>query len=369
VADDAAMTAPVYVPGTVAMAGDRPVATFELEGLAPGRQHHYAVEVAGRLDAARRGRFRTFPEGAASFRVAVGGCARVGSNGRVFDAIRAQDPDLVLLLGDLYYGNVGVPEVSRFRRHLERVLTRPAQSTLYRSAPVAYVWDDHDYGPDGADGSSPTRGPVRQAYGEYVPHYDLPAGDGGPIYQAFTIGRVRFVVTDLRSARDPASEPDGPAKTMLGTAQRAWLEQELADAADRYALVVLVSSVPWIGDPRAGADGWMGYASEREQLARSMAAHGVRNLLMLGGDAHMVAIDDGSHTAYGGGPSFPLMHAAALDQLGSTKGGPYSEGAYPGSGQFGTLDVQDDGRRLVVTLTGRRWNGDVIASYRYELDG
>jgi hypothetical protein len=368
VARDAALTAPTIVDGTVAMAGERPVATFTMRDLEPGRAYWYAVEVDGRVDNARRGRFRTFPDGAGSFTVAIGGCARIGSNGRVFDAMRAQDPDLVLLLGDLYYGNVGVGDVDRFRRHLERVVTRPAQSELYRGAPIAYVWDDHDYGPDGADGTSVTRGPARQAYGELVPSYDLPAGDDGPIYQAFTIGRVRFLVTDLRSARSPADAPDGPGKSMLGAAQKAWLERELIDAAARYALTVVVSSVPWIGEPSAGADGWAGYAHERAELGGFMTEHGIDNVLMLAGDAHMVAIDDGSHTSYGGGPAFPLMHSAALDQLGSTKGGPYSEGTHPGSGQFGTLEVEDDGRRLAVTLTGRRWNGDVLARHRYEID-
>src|SRR5690606_6078407 len=95
---------------------------------------------------------------------------------------------------------------------------------------------------------------------------------------------------------------------------------------------------------------------------------------MLSGDAHMVAIDDGSHTDYrtpapdgtaarggeagldaagAGGAGFPLLHAAALDRPGSVKGGPYSEGAYPGPGQFGTLTVRDEGGPTVqVELAG-----------------
>ncbi len=42
---------------------------------------------------------------------------------------------------------------------------------------------------------------MRQAYREVVPHYPLVHAGDGPINQAFTIGRVRFVLTDNRSER------------------------------------------------------------------------------------------------------------------------------------------------------------------------
>ena len=41
----------------------------------------------------------------------------------------------------------------------------------------------------------------------------------------------------------------------------------------------------------------------------------------MSGDAHMLAVDDGSHTPGG----FPVMHASPLDKKGSIKGGPYVE--------------------------------------------
>jgi hypothetical protein len=86
---------------------------------------------------------------------------------------------------------------------------------------------------------------------------------------------------------------------------------------------------------------------------------------MVAGDAHMVAIDDGSHSGYaaGGGGGFPVVHAAALDRPGSLKGGPYSEGAFPGGGQFGLLTVHDDGGdEVAVTLRGLTWEGVELAS-------
>ncbi|NIS34380.1 MAG: hypothetical protein GWN73_28680, partial [Actinobacteria bacterium] len=103
----------------------------------------------------------------------------------------------------------------------------------------------------------------RLAYRENVPHYRLPAGTGdGAIYQAFTVGRVRFVLTDTRSERT--------AESMLGAEQLRWLERELGTASRSHAVVVWVNPVPWIAPAGAGRDDWGGYAQERQHLAETI---------------------------------------------------------------------------------------------------
>jgi phosphodiesterase/alkaline phosphatase D-like protein len=343
--------------------------SFSVGALTPGRRYFYAVEVGGEIDRTRLGSFRTPARGPFSFTVAFGACARTGSNGAVFDAIRAQRPLLFLLVGDFFYGNIGTDSPRRFREAYGASLTAPAQAALYRSTPVAYVWDDHDYGPNDGDRTSESRTAAQTAYRQLVPHYQLPSGPVGPIYQAFTLGRLRFVLTDLRSERSPSSERDGPGKTMLGTAQKAWLKRQLVVAQQRGQLVVWASSVPWIAGADAGADTWAGYASERRELADVITSQGP--VLMLGGDAHMLAIDDGSHSGYAsnGTSGFPVIHAAALDRPGGRKAGPFSEGAIAASGQFGTLQVEDDGHGPIdITLTGRRYDGSVVLRYAYSVD-
>jgi hypothetical protein len=88
---------------------------------------------------------------------------------------------------------------------------------------------------------------------------------------------------------------------------------------------------------------------------------------MLSGDAHMLAIDDGTNSDYAtaGGAGFVVMHAAALDRRGSVKGGPYSEGTYPGGGQFGLVSIADDGDTIAVTLSGRTWKNEERVGYRF----
>jgi hypothetical protein len=62
-----------------------------------------------------------------------------------------------------------------------------------------------------------------------------------------------------------------------------------------------------------------------------------------------------------------VLHAAALDRPGSVKGGPYSHGAFPGGGHYGTLDVVDTGTSIEVTMSGWSWDGQRLVSETFSL--
>jgi hypothetical protein len=329
---------------------------FTATGLRPDTEHRYTVMVDDEPDTGRgSGSFMTPAEGPMSFRIAASACARTGSNGTVFDTIAAIDPLLYLLLGDAHYENIDENSTARFRAAYDRLLTRPAQAALYRSAPVAYVWDDHDFGPNDSDASSRSGPAARSTYRDVVPHGPLAdPGSDGSIEHAFTIGRVRFVLTDNRSHRTD--------DTMLGEEQVAWLIDEIVAASASHAVVVWANGTPWIGEVRAGSDTWAGYADERSRIATALTEAGVDHLVIVSGDAHMVALDDGTNSEGG----FPVLQAAALDRPGSEKGGPYTGGTFPGGGQFGTIEIDDDGGETVaVTLAGHDWTGATLVSDRF----
>jgi phosphodiesterase/alkaline phosphatase D-like protein len=202
-----------------------------------------------------------------------------------------------------------------------------------------------------------------EVYRQYVPHYPL-RGEDAPVFQAFTVGDVRFVMTDARSARVPASG-DEPG-TMFGPDQLDWLTRELS-RADRYGLVVWVQGAPWVDKPDPTSDTWAAFPEERQAIADTIARYDVDNLMMVSGDAHMLAYDDGTHTDYSrsGDAGFPLLHAASLDRKAGQKGGPYTGPVLPGGGQFGTVDVRDDGTEVQGTLTGRTWDDRVLFTKRF----
>jgi phosphodiesterase/alkaline phosphatase D-like protein len=350
--------------------GDR-VVSLRVEGLKPDTLYHYALEVDGEVDTLRQGTLRTFPEGATSFSFIFAACSRTGSNGKVFEAMRDEDALIYMNLGDINYENITRGDLDRFQEAYQTLLTSPAQEAFYQETPIAYVWDDHDFGGSNSLANSPAREAARLSYRQNVPHYDLPAGDGNePIYQAFSAGRVRFILLDTRSMREEETMPDGSA-SLLGVRQREWLKRELLSASQEYALIVLASPVPWIAPSDAARDDWGGFATERQEIADFIADNGIHNLLLISGDAHMLAIDDGTNSDFSssGGAAFPVFQAAALDRPGSVKGGPYSEGTFPGGGHYGLVTITDDGNSLTVDLRGRDWNRDDIVTYSFVVSG
>lgn len=367
------------------------VVTFPLEGLRPDTAYRASLEIKGTNEAAETARFRTFPAGPASFRFAFASCGRTGSTLATYDRIRGHQPLFFLCPGDLHYEDIRTNRVERFWAAYDKVLGSRVQARLYREVPLVYVWDDHDFGGNASDDRASSRPAARAAYELYAPHYPLPfSGPEQPICHAFSVGRVRFIVTDLRSQREPVTMADGPAKTMLGAAQKAWLKRELAEANGTHPLIFWVSPVPWNGStrtnhywsvttnhlgyihhealdhPPAGGtkpsrptgDSWAWYATEREEIAAFVRDQRIRGLVILHGDMHALAADDGRNSDFapGGGAPIPVLAAAPLDQAWSIKGGPYSAGVYAprkGEGCFGLVEVTDAGDVIRARFSGR----------------
>jgi hypothetical protein len=185
-------------------------------------------------------------------------------------------------------------------------------------------------------------------------------GPFGPIYHAWKLGRVLFVASDTRSRRTPNAATDDSSKTMLGAAQKAWLENLLSTSAAE--LLVWLMPTPWLSP---GGDSWGVFTSERAELVAMLDTHGwLGRMLMVHGDRHALGIGSGALNDFGG---FPILQAASLD---SGPSAPLTEERFdigpdtPGRGQWGTVTVEDLGPVIRVTLAG--WQGDTLwAEYQF----
>ncbi|MDP3069473.1 MAG: alkaline phosphatase D family protein [Opitutaceae bacterium] len=353
VSEKESLTPAVFSSTVTTAANSGNTAKLSVQGLKPDTDYYYGIEVAGvlRSETVSRGRFRTFPLGKSSFRIAFGSCGDFRAPDQsVYDAIMRERPLLFINMGDMHYSDTNSANPDEYRWNYDNVSGHREQGALYRSVPMAYMWDDHDFAGNDSDTTFVGRDAARQVYRERVPHYAI-GPTGGSIGQAFTIGRVRFIMTDLRSASSPATLRDTASKTKLGTAQKAWFKQELINARDSgFPLVVWVNPDPWIGAAEVGEDTWAGYTTERTEIANFIRDNRINNLVVLSGDMHGLAVDDGTNSDYatGGGAPLTVLHAAALTSNGSLKGGPYSAGVIPGTQQYGILEVYDNGSDSVA---------------------
>lgn len=318
-------------------------AGFEVTGLKPNTRYYYAVEIDGQLDHSSDdvGSFQTFQEGPFSYSFLVGACNLIPNN-PIYDYMRATNALFYLNVGDLHYANPNSDKVEVHREAYEdRVLSREREMKLLRHTPIAYVWDDHDFCGDNNDGNNGCGPAAKQAYKEYVPHYPLGDPDGPTgIYQAFTVGRVRFILSDMRSERK-----DG---RIFSIRQKEWLKNEMRQAKARGEIIAWVTSISYSG---TGKDNWGGFPEDREEMADFFRDENIENMFILSGDAHMSAIDNGTHSDFSkenNNPHrYPIFQSAALNNIGSDKGGEYSEGGTfpnpPFTGQFGLVTVTDHG--------------------------
>lgn len=344
--------------GTANSANNRMV-KLSYTGLQPATKYYYAIQDNGVTDNSSSdiGSFTTPAANAFSFQFTVGSCA-YDSDHPVYDAISNKNPLLHLTTGDFHYVNPNSSNVNVHRNAYETdILSKPRAANFFSKTPFAYVWDDHDYCGDNSWGAETGQASARQAYREYIPHYTLAAGSGNqPIYQAFRIGRVYFILSDLRSARTNSS--------IMGTTQKQWFKDQCLFAKNNGYIIAWVSGVSFGGN---SSDNWGGFTSERREISNFFKDNNIKNLFILSGDAHMVAIDDGTNHDFstsGNANKYPVFQAAGINASGSTKGGTYSingqsGGPYPNPsssrGQYGVVDVTDNGgNNITIKFTGYR---------------
>jgi alkaline phosphatase D len=258
-------------------------------GLAPGRRYFYRVLVDGRpddyLDDGPALSFVTAPPGKARFRVAYGSCARYQADRRqrIWDAVRDANPDQFFWLGDNVYVDALNP--SAFAEEYRRQRSVASLQPLLRSVPQLAIWDDHDYGLNNHDRTSPMKDAGFAAFKQYWanPSHGLDAAPG--VFFPYTYGGVDFFFLDVRTYRDPNEAPATPDKTMLGAAQLAWLKDQIA--ASRAPFKVLVSGSGWSAGKGPTGDAWSAFTSERNALFDFIRDRRIEGVILLSGDTHV----------------------------------------------------------------------------------
>lgn len=332
----------------------------EVSGLAPGRPYFYRFLAGGH--ASPVGRTRTAPARGAAvghLRLAFASCQNyeVGRYA-AWDGVVADDPDLVLFLGDYIYERAPDPKALRPHRNPEPVdlagyraryatyKLDPQLQAAHAALPWASTWDDHEVSNDYAGAwdernDDPAwflrrRAAAYQAYWEHMPlrRAAHPAGPAARLYRTLDWGTLAQVqLIDDRQYRGPRAcqpgpGPDGrlpyldlvrdcaqrhdPARQMLGAAQERWFLDALGRSRARWNLLAQQTLMAPFAevDPRRPGDGaalhpvdrWDGFPAARDRIFRRWADARTPNPLVLSGDVHAFVAADIRHPDRPGGP-------------------------------------------------------------------
>jgi alkaline phosphatase D len=318
-----------------------------VRGLKPGRSYWYRF-VSG--DATSRiGRATTLPAADATLdklRVGYVSCSNYETG--YFSAYRhlaAELPDVVLCLGDYIYEYVDKVATHLVRQHSGGVepvdllgyRNRYAQyrldedlQRLHATAPALVTWDDHEVHNDYADLLSQSfqdpaefakrRAAAYSAFYEHMPVTPARPPDGPflRIYDRFTFGNLAEIfMADARQyrSRQPCYGPPdrkpgrvittkecpelfSQQRSLLGTAQEAWLQDGLARSQARWNVIaqsLLMAQMRrrnQAGEAIFWSDDWNGYPASRTRLLRHLHEARVANPLVVGGDVHSFWAND-----------------------------------------------------------------------------
>jgi hypothetical protein len=344
------------------------VQSVDVTGLEKSTEYLYKFSNSESRQVLQEGTFRTAPAQGESFRFAASSCSWTGSNHHIYSNILDRTTNeqgllFMILLGDLHYEDLNTPSLQTRIKAIDRTLGASNQQNLFANLPLSYMWDDHDFLGNNLGGIDSDKAGVEAAFDQYrmaMPHYSLHSNVS--MHQSFTISnRVRFVISDLRSELGKSQA--------ISEEQEDWLLNEFAQS-DKYDFVIWATSVPWIGviDDDAGKDelidAWWGHTEQRERISNFISNQAPkRNIMAISGDAHMLALDDGSNTYYGNvtssfnssRTSFPILQTGPLSRIGSIKGGPFSEGChantFESNHQYSVIEYDNDNGEPCLTIT------------------
>ncbi|WP_185217514.1 alkaline phosphatase D family protein [Sphingobacterium mizutaii] len=343
------------------------VAKHRLTGLTPNTQYYAKVLIDDvEVDDIK---FKTFPtEGTpASFKFVAGSCNYTASNTETWDEIRKEQPLFWAHLGDWHYEDITINNIQLFRDAFAQSAKQPRFKALNNNVPLCYIWDDHDYGDNNSDKNSPSKEASTAFYLENIPHYDFLNNPNAnaltdSIGQSWIVGRVLFIMTDLRSQRDSFLIDDyDPNKKMMGDVQKAWFKNTLLNAKnnDNIGLICWLNPTSWTGEDLDGyswdfgssGEHWTAYKAERTELWNWMNDNDITNMFIINGDTHQIAVDDGRNAI------FDTMYPTTLDfkSFPENRLTPIFEASAfdrdvdRGSGQFQINDEGDSGSVAVLS--------------------
>jgi alkaline phosphatase D len=277
--------------GKTSWQGNVPV-TFDVQNIPLGS----SVEGQLWLDGVRTGNPFTISaagvEIKAEWSFMLGSCALYGLGatraikpGRhvlIFDEMLAQPTDFMLWLGDnVYLLNGEWKDVDRMYEKYTKVRLEPHTNAFLRSRPQYAILDDHDYGPDNAEGNFENKAATMACFRDFWPNPYFGAGDGEGTYYDFDYQDASFFMLDDRWFRNTVGNAQ-----VIGPMQMAWLQAKLKASTATYKFIALGSQV--VSEVNAH-ETWSRFP-ERQQLLDYIRAERIPGVIFLSGDRHFTEL-------------------------------------------------------------------------------
>jgi alkaline phosphatase D len=234
-----------------------------------------------------------------AFRLTTGSCAYVnetnydrpgdpyGGDYSIYDSIAAKDPDLMLWLGDnIYLREVDFESMSAIQHRYNQSRKLPEMQKLLTACPHVAIWDDHDFGPNDANGSYIHKDLTLEAFRDYW--CNPGSGIAGTCAEngmatSFTFADVDFFLLDNRFNRTGAGLKGNKTPTILGEDQLNWFLQAIAASRAPFKMVAVggqfLNTEPY-------KENYSTYPIERQIILDFIDQNNIKGVIFLTGDRH-----------------------------------------------------------------------------------
>ena len=293
----------------------------KLDGLNAGTIYFYRIHFGAYRGTTKIGptrQFKTLPDPAGSEAVSfiMGSCVNYHSfmtgkpNGGgiasatdedkrlgypAFAAMTALKPDFFIGTGDIVYYDhppvTAAQTLPRLRQKWHEQFRFPRLVEFFASTPAYWSKDDHDFRFNDADNGGsklPEPGTGIEVFREQMPIFT--EGDREtPTYRTHRVHRdLQLWFMEGRDFRSPNKMPDGPEKTIWGTAQRDWLQLTLKESDAAWK--VIITPTPMVGPDRNSKTdnhtNLAGFKHEADAFFQWLVDEGMDNVLTFCGDRH-----------------------------------------------------------------------------------
>ncbi len=273
--------------------------TLIAENLEPGKIYNYVVFINGQkvsfpeslsFQTQSLWQWRTDPP---AFSFLAGSCTYInqpeydrpgkpyGNSYDIFEKMAQHKPDFMLWLGDnTYLREVDNSLSGVYKRHAHSRGIPELQNFLRGTHHYA-IWDDHDFGPNDADGTFPLKDITQKAFiDNWANAYYGSRGEG--VYSQFQWADLDIFLLDNRYFRTPQKPVNGE-NGILGEAQLNWFLESLAASNAPFKIVCVGGQFL---NNAANYENWAVFAKERERILKAIEERKIKNVVFLTGDRH-----------------------------------------------------------------------------------
>lgn len=231
------------------------------------------------------------------YTIAFGSCNKQTVPNLLWTSILEHQPDVWIWGGDNIYSDTD--DMQKMKADYDQQLADESYQQLRSSAKILGTWDDHDYGLNDAGANYTKREESQQLFLDFmgVSKTD-PRRNREGVYHSELIshknGSIKIIVLDTRYFRTALTDDEASKKrykpyaygegTLLGTAQWAWLEEELKSSKADFNIVV--SSIQFLSQQH-GFETWGNFPHEVDKLKALIASSQAKGVLLLSGDRHI----------------------------------------------------------------------------------